>query len=141
MAVLLAYISVVLIWATTPLAIQWSSDGIGFVAAVLLRMSVALAIGLILNAVLRRRLFFRPRVWQIYVAGAIGIFPNMPVVYWSAQYIPSGLIAVIFALSPFITGLMTFILLKENPFTLKMLYSYCEVRIWSGCFIGFHWKI
>jgi drug/metabolite transporter (DMT)-like permease len=119
MAVLLAYFSVVLIWATTPLTIQWSSDSLSFIAAVLLRMSVALLIGLVINLLLGRKLFAKAGVWQVYAAGAIGIFPNMPVVYWSAQFIPSGLVAVVFAMSPFVMGLMTLILLKHNPFTMR----------------------
>jgi drug/metabolite transporter (DMT)-like permease len=110
---------VVLIWATTPLTIQWSSDSLSFIAAVLLRMSFALSLGLVINAVLGRKLFAHPQVWRVYAAGAIGIFPNMPVVYWSAQYIPSGMVAVVFAMSPFVTGLMTLVLLKQNPFTVK----------------------
>jgi drug/metabolite transporter (DMT)-like permease len=117
MAVLLAYFSVVLIWATTPLTIQWSSDSLSFIAAVLLRMSVALAVGLLVNLFLRRKLFVQANAWQVYAAGAIGIFPNMPVVYWSAQFIPSGLVAVVFAMSPFVVGLMSLVLLKHNPFT------------------------
>lgn len=123
MAVLLAYFSVVLIWATTPLTIQWSSDSLSFIAAVLLRMSVALLIGLVINFALRRKLFAQPGVWQVYAAGAIGIFPNMPVVYWSAQFIPSGLVAVVFAMSPFVMGLMTLILLKHNPFSVRRVVA------------------
>jgi len=123
MAVLLAYLSVVLIWATTPLTIQWSSDSLSFIAAVLLRMSVALLIGLIINAMLRRKLFAQSGVWQVYAAGAIGIFPNMPVVYWSAQFIPSGLVAVVFAMSPFVMGLMTLLLLKHNPFNVRRVLA------------------
>ncbi|GGY61638.1 membrane protein [Cellvibrio zantedeschiae] len=125
MAVLLAYISVVLIWATTPLTIQWSSHSLSFIAAVLLRMAIALAIGLVINAVLRRKLFAQARAWQVYAAGAIGIFPNMPVVYWSAQFIPSGLVAVVFAMSPFVTGLMTLVLLKHNPFSARRVFALC----------------
>ena len=124
MAVLLAYISVVLIWATTPLTIQWSSDSLSFIAAVLLRMSIALAIGLLINVALRRKLFMQPKSWQVYAAGAIGIFPNMPVVYWSAQFIPSGLVAVVFAMSPFVTGLMTLLLLKHNPFSVRRVLAF-----------------
>lgn len=123
MAVLLAYFLVVLIWATTPLTIQWSSDSLSFIAAVLLRMSLALLLGLAINLVLRRKLFAQTNVWQVYAAGAIGIFPNMPVVYWSAQFIPSGLVAVVFAMSPFVVGLMTLILLKHNPFTPRRVFA------------------
>lgn len=123
MAVLIAYFSVVLIWATTPLTIQWSSDSLSFIAAVLLRMSIALSLGLLINLFLRRKLFAQPKVWQVYAAGAIGIFPNMPVVYWSAQFIPSGLIAVVFAMSPFVTGVMTLALLKQNPFSMRRIIA------------------
>lgn len=123
MAVLLAYFSVVLIWATTPLTIQWSSDSLSFIAAVLLRMSVALLLGLAINVLLRRKLFAQTGAWQVYAAGAIGIFPNMPVVYWSAQFIPSGLVAVVFAMSPFVMGLMTLLLLKHNPFSVRRVIA------------------
>ena len=123
MAVLLAYFSVVLIWATTPLTIQWSSDSLSFIAAVLLRMLAALFIGLAINVVLRRKLFAQDGIWRVYAAGAIGIFPNVPVVYWSAQFIPSGLVAVVFAMSPFVMGLMTLVLLKHNPFTFRRVFA------------------
>jgi drug/metabolite transporter (DMT)-like permease len=123
MAVLVAYLMVVLIWATTPLTIQWSGDSLSFIAAVLLRMSFALSLGLVINAFLGRKLFAQPQVWRVYAAGAIGVFPNMPVVYWSAQYIPSGMVAVVFAMSPFVTGLMTLVLLKQNPFTAKRIFA------------------
>ena len=139
MAVLLAYISVVLIWATTPLTIQWSSDSLSFIAAVLLRMSIALFIGLAINLFLRRKLFAQAGALQLYAAGAIGIFPNMPVVYWSAQYIPSGLVAVVFAMSPFVIGLMTLVLLKHNPFTAKRVFAL--VLALSGLVVIFYHQI
>lgn len=139
MAVLLAYILVVLIWATTPLTIQWSSDSLSFMAAVLLRMSVALVIGLIINCVLRRRLFTEAKVWQVYAAGAIGIFPNMPLVYWSAQFIPSGLVAVVFAMSPFVIGLLTLVLLNHNPFTIRRVFALLLAL--SGLVVIFHHQI
>lgn len=123
MTVLLAYLSVVLIWATTPLTIQWSSDSLSFMAAVVARMSLALGIALTIHALLRRSLATYIAHYKIYFAASIGIFPNMPVVYWAAQYIPSGLVAVIFALSPFVTGLMTWLLLRQNPFTIKRIVA------------------
>lgn len=123
MAVLLAYLSVVLIWATTPLTIQWSSDSLSFIAAVLLRMSIALLIGLAINLFLARKLFAQAGAWKVYAAGAIGIFPNMPVVYWSAQFIPSGVVAVVFAMSPFVMGVMTLVILKHNPFSVRRVLA------------------
>lgn len=123
MAVLFAYFSVVLIWATTPLAIQWSSDSLSFMLAVVSRMSIALAIALLVHGLLQKSLSTYWQHARIYFAASIGIFPNMPVVYWGAQFIPSGLVAVIFALSPFATGLMTLLLLKQNPFTVKRVLA------------------
>lgn len=123
MQIYLAYILVVLIWSTTPLAIQWSSEGVSFMAAVALRMSLALIVALAVLVWLRRgALFTRPGVWKVYLVASLGIFPNMPLVYWSAQFVPSGLMAVIFALSPFVTGLLSMVILRENPFDrLKVL--------------------
>lgn len=123
MAVLFAYFSVVLIWATTPLAIQWSSDSLSFITAAVARMAIALAIALLVHALLRKSLSTYWQHARIYFAASIGIFPNMPVVYWGVQFIPSGLVAVIFAMSPFVTGLMTLLLLKQNPFTLKKVVA------------------
>lgn len=123
MAVLLAYILVVLIWATTPLAIKLSSDSISFIAAVVLRMTLALSLALTFTLCLRRQLFPQPGIWKVYFAASIGVFPNMPVVYWSAQYIPSGLIAVIFSMSPFVTGVMSLLILKENPFSRRRILA------------------
>lgn len=123
MAVLIAYLFVVLIWATTPLAIQWSSGSVSFASAVVLRMGLALMLALVCNLLLRRSLFARPGAWKVYLAASLGIFPSMPLVYWSAQFIPSGAVAVIFAMSPFVTGLMTLLILRENPFNRRRLFA------------------
>lgn len=116
-----AYVSVVLIWATTPLAIQWSSEGISYSAAAAWRMTLAVMIGLILHAILRRSFAIFFQQWKIFLAASLGVFPNMPLVYWSAQFIPSGIIAVIFSLSPLAAGLLSWWLLKDNPFTLRRI--------------------
>ena len=46
MSIAAAYIAVILIWSTTPLAIQWSSLGAGFSFAVMARMVIGLGLGL-----------------------------------------------------------------------------------------------
>lgn len=117
MPVILAYITVVVVWSTTPLAIQWSAGSLSFLAAATLRMVLALVCCLLVLAVLRRPLVAHRSDWKAFAAGCIGIFPNMLVVYWSAQYIPSGLMAVVLGVYPFLVGLFSFLLLKENVFT------------------------
>ena len=47
----------------------------------------------------------------------MGIFPNMTLVYLASNFIASGLMAVLFALTPITSGLLAAILLKENYFT------------------------
>ncbi|WP_051235445.1 DMT family transporter [Marinimicrobium agarilyticum] len=123
MPVYVAYALVVIIWSTTPLAIQWSNDSVSFVTAVVMRMTLAAALALVAVLLLRRRLFTDANAWKAYLAASFGIFPNMLVVYWSAQFIPSGLIAVIFALSPFVTGGLSWLILKENPFSRRRILA------------------
>lgn len=118
-----AYFGVVLIWATTPLAIQWSSHGVSFSAAAVSRMTLAAVIAVMIDLLFRRQLISHFKNWKLLFAASLGIFPNMPLVYWSAQFIPSGIIAVIFALSPLATGLISWWLLKDNPFTFRRVVS------------------
>lgn len=118
-----AYLCVVLIWATTPLAIQWSSQGVSYSAAAAWRMTLAVVVALVIHAILRRRFIIFFQHWKIFLAASLGVFPNMPLIYWSAQFIPSGIVAVIFSLSPLAAGLMSWWLLNDNPFTLKRVFA------------------
>jgi len=117
----MVYLLVVLVWSSTPLGIQFSSDSFSFVAAVTVRMGIALTIALLILKVLKRKLFQSKDDWKVYAAAAVGIFPALPLVYWGAQFIPSGLVSVLFGLTPFITGLVTMIVLRENPFDWQKL--------------------
>ncbi len=56
MSVSAAYPGVVLIWSTTPLAIKWSSEGVGFLFGVAARMVSSILICLALIALLSRRM-------------------------------------------------------------------------------------
>ncbi len=52
MSIPAAFLGVVLIWATTPLAIKWSSGGAGFLFSVASRMVLGVVICLVLVALL-----------------------------------------------------------------------------------------
>jgi len=106
MSVPFAYIGVILIWSTTPLAVQWSSAGGGFLFGVGSRMLLGVALALLLTALPGSGLLWSRRAVRAYLAAGLGIYGAMLSVYWSAQFIPSGWIAVIFGLTPVITGLM-----------------------------------
>lgn len=117
MSVPLAYFGIVLIWATTPLAIKWSSDGSGFLFGVTARMTIGLVLCLLLLLALRQPLPWHKRAHQTYMAIGFGAYGSMLCVYWGAQYIQSGLISVLFGLTPILTGLLAAVYLAEKTIT------------------------
>jgi drug/metabolite transporter (DMT)-like permease len=124
MRIPLAYISIILIWATTPLAIKWSGEGPGFLFGVAGRMSIGAACVVTLLLLMRQRLAWHRKARQTYLAVALQIYGSMLAVYWAAQFIPSGWISVIFGLSPLITALLSAIWLRERSLTPGKLLSY-----------------
>jgi drug/metabolite transporter (DMT)-like permease len=54
---------------------------------------------------------------HVYLVGGVSMFIAMSFVYWSAQFIPSGWISVIFGLSPIITSVLATAILRENNVT------------------------
>lgn len=117
MSIPAAFLGVVLIWATTPLAIKWSSEGAGFLFGVASRMVLGMVVCLVLVALLSRRMCWHREARLTYLAAGIGLWGAMTSVYWSAQFIPSGLISVLFGLSPVVTGVMAAIWLGERLLT------------------------
>ncbi len=114
MSVPAAYIGIIIIWSTTPLAIQWSSEEVGFLFGVTARMIVAIILCLVLLIVFRLRLSWVGSEKQSYIASALGIYGAMICVYWGAQFIPSGLISVVYGLFPLVTTIMAPLWLKET---------------------------
>jgi drug/metabolite transporter (DMT)-like permease len=106
MSVPAAYVGVLLIWGTTPLAIQWSGQGVGYLFSVTGRMLIGVVLALLLLRLIGLSLAWHKQARRTYMAAGLGIYVAMTSVYWSAQYIPSGWISVIFGLSPIVTGLM-----------------------------------
>lgn len=117
MSIPAAFVAVILIWSTTPLAIQWSGQGGGFLFGVTARMVAgALLCGLVM-LVLRVALPLHRDALRTYAAAGMGIFGAMICVYWGAQFIPSGWISVLFGLTPMVTGGFALWWLQEEGFT------------------------
>lgn len=117
MPLLAAFVSVILIWSTTPLAIKWSAMGAGFSFAVLSRMLIGVVLCAVLLRVLRVRFPLHKRAQMAYLAGGLSMFGAMSLSYWSAQFVSSGMISVLFGLSPLITSLGAMVWLKEEAIT------------------------
>lgn len=112
-----AFVSVILIWSTTPLAIKWSALGVGFSFAVLARMTIGALLCVLLMAVLRVRFPLHRKARQGYLVSGLSMFGAMVLTYWSAQYVSSGMISVLFGLSPLLTSLGAAMWLKEEAVT------------------------
>jgi drug/metabolite transporter (DMT)-like permease len=123
MSVPAAYLGVLLIWGTTPLAIQWSGEGVGYLFGVTGRMVIGFILALLVLRLFGLRLVWHKQARRTYMAAGLGIFVAMTSVYWSAQFIPSGWISVLFGLSPIATGLMSRIWLKESGLNLWRLIA------------------
>lgn len=124
MRIALSFIFIVLLWATTPLAIKWSADGSSFVFGVTARMSIGFICLLVLLLLKRQKLLWHSRARKTYFAIAVQIYGAMMAVYWSAQFIPSGWISVIFGLTPFITAILSALWLGERSLSWDKLLAY-----------------
>ncbi len=125
MKVVFAYISVILIWSTTPLAIKWSGQGAGFVFGVAARMTIGAACIWLFLLLFRKTIPLHRKALKTYFAVSIQIYGAMMAVHWAAQFIPSGWLSVIFGLSPFVTALIAAVWLKERSLTFSKIISYC----------------
>jgi drug/metabolite transporter (DMT)-like permease len=114
MSIPLAYVGVILIWSTTPLAIQWSGQEVGFLFGITSRMLLGVIAGLTIALVTGIRLPWHTAARRTYLAAGLGLFFAMLSVYWASQYIPSGWISVLFGMAPIVTGIMASIWLNEQ---------------------------
>jgi drug/metabolite transporter (DMT)-like permease len=117
MSIPVAYFGIILIWSTTPLAIQWSTQGTGFAFAVLARMLIGVFVAALLVVVWRIGLPLHQRARRAYLVGGLGLFGAMALTYWGARYIHSGLVSVLFGLSPLMAGIMAALCLGERSLT------------------------
>ena len=120
LSVPLAFIAVVIIWSTTPLAIKWSIIENNFLFGVTSRMILG---GLLaISTVMLFRISYsvsRQAQWA-YLASGLGIYTTMVFGYWGSSYIPSGWVSVIFGSSPILTGILAWWFLGEKLTVFKI---------------------
>lgn len=112
-----AFVSVVLIWSTTPLAIKWSVQDLSISFALFLRMLIGVVLCGGLLKICKQSLPLHRKAMQTYFAGGVSLFVSMILTYWAAQHISSGLISVLYGLSPLMTSLAAAYWLKERSLT------------------------
>lgn len=110
----LAFIAMVFIWSTTPLAIVFSSDGIDPYLNLALRISIAAAALGLWFAYQRRPLPFYRQALPVHLSvGALGIGLSMSLMYYAAQTAPSSWIALIFGLTPVFSALLEGLIFRQ----------------------------
>jgi drug/metabolite transporter (DMT)-like permease len=108
------YALLVLIWAATPLAIVWSVAEVHPMWVLVIRYFGACVIALALLAVMRNPLPFDKTSLKSYVAGSLNLIGAQLFIYLAANYLTSGLMALIFGFSPLIAGLIGHVILKTH---------------------------
>jgi drug/metabolite transporter (DMT)-like permease len=81
------------------------------------RMLIGWAVCLLLMRATRTAFPFTPAARRLYAISGLSLFAAMLLTYWGALHIPSGLISVIFGLSPLVTGVFAALWLGERTLT------------------------
>lgn len=115
--VIAVYLLVVMIWSTTPLGIKWSGESVGFLFGITLRMLIGAVLALLLVLILYKRLNMDRKSVHVYMASGMAIYGAMIPVYWGAQFIASGLISIVFGLTPIFTAFLAARFLQEQSLT------------------------
>lgn len=112
-----AYLGLVVIWSTTPLAMVLSLRDFDAVWALALRMLIA---ALLAHGVLRLaglRLALGGDALRRYAIGALSMYGAMIFTYLGARHLPSGMIAILFGLSPLLVGLFSVLAFRGTRFS------------------------
>ena len=134
--VISVYLLLLSINSLSPLAIVLSSESIDPFYSALLRMSLASLVGIILLTCLKQRLPFDSNARRVYYFSLIGVFFGGSSTYLAAQHIASGLIALLFGLSPIMIGVVSSLMYGESGFIkIKWFFSFLAL---AGLFIIFY---
>lgn len=114
-----AYLGVIAIWSTTPLGIVWSAQGLDYRQALFGRTFIGLLVAGMMLVALRRALPLHRAALLTYLVSAFGLVGGLMLTYWAARFVPSGLISVLFGLSPLMTGVFAALWLREDSLGLR----------------------
>jgi len=111
--VAVSWLAVTAIWSTTPLFVYLSTLAFPAELAGGLRMAVAAVLANLLLRATGGRLPRHRAAWLTYAAMTPGVFGAMYLTYLVADRIPTGLISVLFGLSPIVTAVCARVLADD----------------------------
>lgn len=103
-----------LIWSLTPLLVVISVQELPALWAFAIRFLLAAPLAHLILKLRGQQLPLHNAALKSYVAGALGIYVAMILCYLSAVYLPSGIISMVFGLSPLISGIIGLIFLGKQ---------------------------
>lgn len=112
-----AYLGLILIWSTTPLSVVLSLRDFDAVWSLAVRMVLAALLATVVLRVAGLRLARAPAALKLYGIGALSMFGAMLFTYLGARHLPSGMISVLFGLSPLVVGLLSRLFLRDLRFS------------------------
>lgn len=115
------YVLLIMIWATTPLAIVWSVEEINLYWALALRFFLALPLAGALLLIMRRALPYDALSIHSYIAGSCSFIGSQIFTYMATSYLSSGIIALMFGLAPIVTGLIAHFIFRIHLHGLQWL--------------------
>ena len=112
----LAFLTSCLVWGSTWLAIKIGLDGVPPLLGAGLRFLFASAILYAIVRLTHTRIPRTPDAKRVYAVLAILSYTiPFAFVYWSEQYIPTGLARILFAAFPFWVGIFSHFMLEREP--------------------------
>ncbi len=122
-----AYLGLVLIWSATPLSVVLSLRDFDAIWSLTIRMVLAALLASLLLRLLGLRLARDPASLKLYAVGSLSMFGAMLLTYLGARHLPSGMISVLFGLSPLMVGFLSQVFLRESRLSSLQ---------WSGMLLG-----
>ncbi|MDU0354829.1 DMT family transporter [Paraglaciecola aquimarina] len=123
MKVAIAYLTVIMVWSTTPLGLALSSESVHPSMAGFLRMVIALVLGAVILLVWRIKLPLHSAALKLYAYSSVGLFGGMFSSYLAAAYISTGMMSLAFGMSPIVTGIIAYKLLDEPKMSVSQLVA------------------
>ncbi|MCK9509213.1 MAG: EamA family transporter [Pigmentiphaga sp.] len=120
------YALLVLIWASTPLAITWSAAEISRLWSLWFRFAFSVPLVLLLLLALRTRLPLDKTSLHSYLAGSFSLIVSQTFTYLATAHLPSGMIALMFGFAPVLAGLIGFFVFGQRLHPLQ----------WAGMMIA-----
>jgi drug/metabolite transporter (DMT)-like permease len=122
------YVLLILIWSSTPLAVVWSIRELHPMWALGARFVLASLLAYVVLICLKMPLRWDKKAIHSYIAGSLSLLGAMLFTYLAAAYLASGLISLIYGLSPLIAGIFTVFLFKQQRLFAEQ---------WAGMIVAF----